>query len=484
MNLRLCLYIVGTFLMFLGFILIVPIICSLIYQDGDQYAFLITAGLTIAAGFILKEINKKSQNITELNRKEAFLIAFLCWIVACLFGSLPYLLIPVFSNPIDALFESVAGFTTTGSSVIENIEAQTHGILFYRSFTQWLGGMGIIVLGLAILPRLSVGGMQLMGTEAPGPVTEKLTPKIAQTAKKLWMVYVGLSLLLVLLLLVCGMPLFDSVVTSFSTLSTGGFAVKNASIGGYNSSLIELVLTIFMFLAGINFLLHYFMFTGRFSRLLKDSEFKLYFSMVIIFIAIVCVDLWINKYYGFFEAIRYSSFQVVSIITTTGFSSVDFEPWPIYTVFILFTLMFIGACAGSTSGSMKVLRILILLKKSFREINHLIKPRVVLPIRVNQKVVGDDVISSVTSFFMLYIFIFVLSVIAILSFEEISILGALSTTAASLGNVGPAFEEFGPTHSYFFLSGFSKIWLCFLMIIGRLELYTVLVIFTPMFWRK
>lgn len=470
--------------MFLGLILIVPVICSLIYQDGDQYAFLLTALITVFAGFLLKELNKKSQDITELNRKEAFLIAFLCWIVACLFGSLPYLLIPVFSNPIDALFESVAGFTTTGSSVIDNIEVQTHGILFYRSFTQWLGGMGIIVLGLAILPRLSVGGMQLMGTEAPGPVTEKLTPKIAQTAKKLWMVYVGLSLFLVLLLIVCGMPIFDSVVTSFSTLSTGGFSIQNASIGGYNSPLIELVITIFMFLAGINFLLHYFMFTGRFSRLLKDSELKLYISMVLIFISIVCVDLWINKYYGFFEAVRYSSFQVVSIITTTGFSSVDFEPWPIYTVFILFTLMFIGACAGSTSGSMKVLRILILLKKSFREINHLVKPRVVLPIRVNQKVVGDDVISSVTSFFMLYIFIFVFSVIAILTFEEISILGALSTTAASLGNVGPAFEEFGPTHSYFFLSGFSKLWLCFLMIIGRLELYTVLVIFTPMFWRK
>ena len=437
MNIRLCFYIVGTFLIFLGLILIVPVICSFIYGDGDQYAFLITAGITVFAGLLLKEINKKSQSITEINRKEAFLIAFLCWITACLFGSIPYLLIPVFTSPIDAIFESVAGFTTTGSSVIDDIESQTHALLFYRSFTQWLGGMGIIVLGLAILPRLSVGGMQLMGSEAPGPVTEKLTPKIAKTAKKLWMVYVGLSLILVFVLLVCGMPVFDSVVTSFSTLSTGGFSIKNASIGSYNSPLVELVLTIFMLLAGINFLLHYFLFTGKFQRVFKDSELRLYFGLVMLFIIIVCTDLWINKYYGFADALRYSSFQVVSIITTTGFSSVDFEPWPIYTVFIMFMLMFIGACAGSTSGSIKVLRILILLKKSFREINTLIKPRAVLPVRINQKVVSDNVISSVTSFFLLYIFIFAFSVVMILTFEEISILGALSTTAASLGNVGP-----------------------------------------------
>ena len=412
------------------------------------------------------------------------MIAFLCWITACLFGSIPYLLIPVFTSPIDAIFESVAGFTTTGSSVIDNIESQTHALLFYRSFTQWIGGMGIIVLGIAVLPRLSVGGMQLMGSEAPGPVTEKLTPKIAKTAKKLWIVYIGLSLLLIALLLICGMPFFDSVVTSFSTLSTGGFSIKNASIGGYNSPLIELVITLFMFLAGINFLLHYLLFTGKFRRVFRNSELRLFVALVFIFIVIVCGDLWINRYYGLLDALRYSSFQVVSIITTTGFSSVDFEPWPLYTVFILFMLMFIGACAGSTSGSVKVLRILILLKKSFREINTLIKPRAVLPVRINQKVISDEVISSVTSFFLLYIFIFAFSVVVILTFEEISILGALSTTAASLGNVGPAFEEFGPTHSYFFLSGFSKLWLCLLMIIGRLELYTVLVIFTPMFWQK
>ncbi|NIP38366.1 MAG: TrkH family potassium uptake protein [Candidatus Dadabacteria bacterium] len=456
----------------------------MIYQDGDHYAFLITAGVTSVVGIILKEVNKESKNISEIDRKEAFLVAFLCWLVACIFGSIPYLVLPIFSNPVDAIFESIAGFTTTGSSVIDDLSVLPHGLLFYRSFTQWLGGMGIIVLALAILPRLSVGGMQLMGMESPGPVTEKVTPKISETAKKLWIAYIGLSLILIVLLFICGMPLFDSVVISFSTLSTGGFAINNASIGGYKNSLIEIIIMIFMFIAGINFLLHYFLFTGRFSRVFKDSELKFYFFIVLVFIAIVCVDLWYNSYYGFWQSLRYSSFQVISIITTTGFSSVDFAHWPIYTVFLLFTLMFIGACAGSTSGSIKVLRILLLVKRSYREINHLIKPRAVLPLRINQKVLGDDIISSVTSFFVLYIFIFVLSTIAILTFEDISILGAMSTTAASIGNIGPAFEELGPSHTYHFLSNYSKVWLCFLMLIGRLELYTVLVIFTPMFWKK
>ena len=484
MNLRLCSYILGTFLQFLGLLMLIPVACSLIYRDGDEYAFLLTAFITTATGFVLKLINKKAETITELNRKEAFFVAFLCWIAASLFGALPYIFIPVFSNPVDAFFESMAGFTTTGATVIDDLVGLPHGILFYRSFTQWLGGMGIIVLALAILPRLSVGGMQLMGSEAPGPVTEKLTPKISETAKKLWMIYIGLSFLLVIILLLCGLPLFDSVVTSFSTLSIGGFTIKNASIGGYNSTLVEGVITFFMFVAGVNFLLHYFLIKGRLANVWRNSELRFYVFLVVGFISLVCLDLWATGYYGLYDAIRYSSFQVVSILTTTGFSTVDFSSWPKFSVFALFVMMFIGACAGSTSGSIKVLRIMILVKKGYREINHLIKPRAVLPIRVNGKVVGNDVVSSVTSFFLLYIFIFALSVLVILLIEDISILGALSACAASIGNVGPGFEEIGPANSYKFLSSFSKLWLCLLMLIGRLELYTVLVIFTPMFWKK
>lgn len=464
--------------------MLIPFICSFIYREGDEYFFLLTAFITVSSGLLLKVLSKEAEKITELGRKEAFIVAFLCWVVASLFGSLPYIFTSVFSNPVDAWFESMAGFTTTGASVIDDPSVLPNGLLFYRSFTQWLGGMGIIVLGVAILPKLSVGGMQLMSLESPGFVKEKLTPKIAKTAKKLWMIYVGMSLLLVILLLLCGLPLFDAVVTSFSTLSIGGFTVTSASIGGYNNYLVEILIMLFMFLAGINFLLHYFLLTGKFSKVFRNSELKFYAFLVLFFIIVVCLDLWVTGYYGFSDALRYSSFQVVSILTTTGFSSVDYGSWPTFSVFAMLALMFVGACAGSTTGSIKAIRILILVKKGYREIGQLIRTRAVLPIRINKKVVEDEVVSSVTSFFLLYIFIFVLSVLFILMIEDISVVGALSACAASIGNVGPGLEELGPANNYKFLSSLSKLWLCLLMLLGRLELYTVLVIFTPMFWRR
>jgi len=291
-------------------------------------------------------------------------------------------------------------------------------------------------------------------------------------------------LLLVVLLLLCGLPLFDAIVTSFSTLSIGGFTVTSASIGGYNNYLVEILIMLFMFLAGINFLLHYFMLTGKFSKVFRNSELKFYAFLVLFFIIVVCLDLWVTGYYGFSDALRYSSFQVVSILTTTGFSSVDYGSWPTFSIFAMLALMFVGACAGSTTGSIKAIRILILVKKGCREIGQLIRTRAVLPIRINKKAVEDELVSSVTSFFLLYIFIFVLSVLFILMIEDISVVGALSACAASIGNVGPGLEELGPANNYKFLSNLSKLWLCLLMLLGRLELYTVLVIFTPMFWRR
>ena len=485
MNIKLSLHVIGTFLKFFGLLLLIPAVCSLIYGDGDLHIFLLSAFLAGISGFLLETAFKESKTIDVIDRKEAFLIAFLCWIAAGVFGAVPYLFVPALSNPIDALFESISGFTTTGATVINDIESMPHGILFYRSFTQWLGGMGIIILGIAVLPKLSVGGVQLMGSEAPGPVTEKLTPKIAETAKKLWFVYIALSLLLMVLLSVSGMPVFDSIATAFSTLSTGGFSVKNSSIESYGSTLIEALITLFMFFGGINFLLHYYFLTGRFSKFFKSSELKYYALIVVIVTFLVSLNLWNTHYQGFLEALRYSSFQVVSILSTTGFSSVNFDLWTQFSIFVLFTLMFIGSCAGSTSGSVKIIRILIMIKKIFsREISHLIKPRVVQVLKVDRKVVSDEVISSVTSFILFYILIFAVSVLVILLVEDISIIGALSACAASIGNVGPGFQELGAAQNYDFLSGFSKLWLSLLMLIGRLEIFTVLVILTPMFWRK
>jgi trk system potassium uptake protein TrkH len=485
MNLKLSFHVVGTFLKFFGILLLLPAVCSLIYEDVGLYIFLGTALFTTVSGFILEKLCYDSNQIEELNRKEAFFIALSCWVMAGVFGAIPYFMMSIFSSPIDALFESFSGYTTTGATVLTEVESLPHGILFYRSFTQWLGGMGIIVLGIAILPKLSVGGIQLMGSETPGPIMEKITPKIAETAKKLWFIYFAISLLLVVSLLIAGMPVFDSIVTSFSTLSTGGFSIKNTGIAAYGSPLIEVIVTIFMFLGGVNFLIHYYAFTGRFSKIIKNSEFKFYSLLVAVFIVIISFNLWKTHYPDYLDALRHSAFQVISILTTTGFNSVDFNVWTEFAMFFLLVAMFIGACSGSTSGSVKVLRILILLKKIFvREINTLIKPHAVLIVKVNNRTVPENVIASVTSFFLLYVLFFVISVLVILAVEDISIMGALSSCAATLGNVGPGFEEVGATQNYNFFSGFSKLWLCFLMLLGRLEIFTILVIFTPMFWRK
>lgn len=485
MNFKLTLHIIGTFLKFFGLLLFIPAICALIYRDGDLYIFLTTAGFTTVSGFILEKICRVPKHIQELDRKEAFFIAVSCWVVASIFGAIPYFMMPVFTSPIDALFESISGFTTTGATILTEIESLPHGILFYRSFTQWLGGMGIIVLAIAILPKLSLGGVQLMGSESPGPVMEKITPKIAETAKKLWFVYIALSLILLGLLLLSDLPIFDSITLAFSTLSTGGFAIKNSSIESYNSSTVEVIITIFMFLGGVNYLLHYYLFTGKFSKILKNSEFKFYSFLVAFFILLVSIDLWHHHYTHYFDALRHSAFQVISIITTTGFNSVDFNVWTEFAVFLLFVLMFFGACSGSTSGSVKVLRIMILVKKVFfREINKMIKPNAVLLVKVDNRTVEESVIESVTSFILLYLLIFIISVLVILAVEDMSVLGALSACAATLGNVGPGFNEVGATQNYHFFTGFSKIWLCILMLLGRLELFTVLVIFAPMFWRK
>ncbi len=484
MNYRLIFYVVGNFLKYFGFLMLIPAVISLIYGDNELFGFIFTSFVITVSGYVLEIITKKAAEKKEINRKEGFLIAALCWILACLFGSLPYLILDVFSHPVDAIFESFSGFTTTGATVLSEIESLPHGILFYRSFSQWLGGMGIIILAIAILPRLSVGGMQLMGHEAPGPTTEKLTPRISETAKKLWSVYVVMSIVCFVLLYLSGISIFDAITTSFSTLATGGFSVKNASIGGFNNGWVEMIVMVFMFLSGLNYVLLYYLFTGKKLNIFKGSEIRFFLLLVGVFISFIVFDLMVNHLMNLKDAVRYSSFQVISILTTSGFHTSEFDHWPNFAIFMIFTLMFIGACAGSTSGSIKSLRILILIKKGYREINTLIKPRAVLPVRINSHVVDRDIVSSVTSYFLLFIFIFVVSVLIISFTEKMSVLGSISASAAAITNVGPGFAEVGASQNYGFLSGFTKIYLCFLMLLGRLELYTILVLFTPLFWKK
>ena len=484
MNYRLVFYVVGNFLKYFGLIMLIPAVVSLIHGDDELIAFLITSIAITFTGYLLEIITKKAAVLNEIYRQEAFMIAALCWVLACVFGCLPYLLLSVFSHPVDAIFESFSGFTTTGATVLSEIESLPHGILFYRSFTQWLGGMGIIILAIAILPRLSVGGMQLMGLEAPGPTTEKLTPRISETAKKLWSVYVLMTLACFILLYISGISIFDSITTSFSTLATGGFSVKNASIGGFNNAWVEVIVMLFMFLSGMNYVLLYYFFSGKKLNIFKSSELRFYCYLIIFFTGFIIFDLMVNHLMNFMDALRYGSFQVVSIITTSGFSTADFDLWPNFAIFLLFTLMFIGACAGSTSGSIKSLRILILIKKVYEEINKLVKPKAVLPVRIDHHVVDKDIVSSVASFFLLFIFIFVVSVLIISFAEDMSIVGSISASAAAITNLGPGFAEVGASQNYGFLSGFTKIYLCFLMLLGRLELYAILVLFAPIYWRK
>lgn len=464
--------------------MLVPVIISVIYKEDDLWAFIISALITTSFGFILETATKPPERIKEIQRKEGFLIAALFWFTASIFGAIPYLIYGVFNHPVDAWFESVAGFTTTGATVLTDIEVVPYGMLFWRSFSQWLGGMGIIVLGIAILPRLAVGGMQLMGLEAPGPTTEKITPRIAETAKKLWGVYLLLSFLLIVFLLFAGMPVFDSVLQSLSTMSTGGFSPKNLSVGSYNSSIIDVIITIFMFIAGMNFVLLYWSLRGDFKRLTRNSELKYYFFLNLSVILIVSFELWSTIYPNFFEALRYGSFQVISISTGSGFSTANFDLWPSFSKWFLLMLMFLGGCAGSTTGSIKIIRIMVLFKKGYQELHKIIYPHAIVPIRVNAKPISPEIVSSITSFFLIYLFIFLVSTLIVMAAEDLPIITAISACAASIGNVGPGLGEVGPAGNYANLSSFTKIVLSFLMLIGRLELFTILVIFTPAFWRR
>lgn len=470
--------------MSMGPMMLIPACYSFLYREDDLAALLFSALITSLSGFTLWFFTRISQKVDVIQRKDAFIIAALFWFAAGLFGSIPYFMYGVFDNPADAIFESIAGFTTTGSSVLTNIEALPHGLLFWRNFTQWLGGMGIIVLAIAVLPKLSVGGMQLMNLEAPGPTTEKITPKIALTAKKLWTVYIVLSGVLILLLFTGGMSLYDSILHAFSTMSTGGFSPRNASIASYDSAYLDGIITLFMFLAGINFILHYSIFRGKISKFFKNSEFKFYLFLNLLFIILIAFYINGEIYGSFLESLRYSAFQVVSISTTTGFATADFNLWPAFCQFALLILMFTGACSGSTSGSVKLIRILILFKIVYRKLVKLVYPKIVKPVRLEGKAVDEDVISGITSFFLLYIFIAMFSTLVVLALEDIDILTSLSAVAANLGNVGPGFGMVGPTGNYSELGGFTKIFLSFLMIVGRLELYAILVILTPAFWRN
>ncbi|GAB4425780.1 MAG: TrkH family potassium uptake protein [Anaerolineae bacterium] len=467
-------------LMFLAGAMLLPIPFSLYYGDADAMALLMSAGITFAAGFIIHRLTELRH---ELRAKEGFAVVTLGWLVFSLFGSLPFMLSGAIPSLTDAFFETMSGFTTTGATILTDIEAVPHGILFWRSLTHWIGGMGIIVMSLAILPFLGVGGMQLFKAEVPGPTADKLTPRVTQTAKILWGVYVLISAIEALLLLFGGMSLFDALTHTFGTMATGGYSTKNTSVAAFDSAYIDYVIILFMILAGANFSLHYRFLRGHYTVYWFNKEFRYFLGIIVIATFVISIDTFETQYHNLADATRFTLFQVVSILTTTGYGTADYEQWSYGSQFILFVLMFIGGSAGSTGGGMKVIRVYLLVKVMLNEITHLIHPHAVIPVRANNQVVPSTVTKNVLAFFVLSILTFSAGTLVMASLG-LDLLTALGATAATLWNIGPGLGDVGPTDNYAFIPAAGKWVLSLLMLMGRLEIFTVAVLLSPAYWRK
>jgi len=474
--------IIGVLVFFFGLTMIIPLLVGLYYHDSSLYPLLKSVGITVAVG-LGSYIVFKSGRAEVISQREGMAIVAIGWTAVGLFGALPFYFTSGFESFADAAFESVSGFTTTGASVLTNIEAVSEGLLFWRSFIQWLGGMGIIVLSVAILPFLGVGGMQLYKAEVPSPVPDKLKPRIRDTAMVLWKVYALISLAQAVLLMLGGMNLYDAVCHTFTTMPTGGFSTKNASIAHYDSVYFDGIFIFFMLLAGINFSLHYQFLKGKPLAFWRDSECRFFLGMVLILTLVVSVNLYGQAYSAIGDALRYGTFQVVSIITTTGFATADYEKWPAMSQLILLLCMFIGASAGSTGGGMKCLRIMLCFKYCYRELFNLIHPRAVSPIKIGGNTVPDEVMHSVLGFMALYTGLFALSAVALAGLG-VDFKTSLSAIAASIGNIGPGFGLVGPVENYAHIPYLGKWLLIWCMLLGRLEIFTVIILVVPEFWRK
>jgi trk system potassium uptake protein TrkH len=454
---------------------------SLYYNSNDIIPILTASGLTLITGVAGWRLTRDSDR-TNLGKREGYLIVTLGWVTMSLFGALPFTLSGAIPSYTDAFFETMSGFTTTGASILNDIESIPAGILFWRSMTHWIGGMGIIVLSLAILPILGIGGMQLFVAEVPGPTPDKIHPRVQETAKRLWVIYFLLTAAETFLLMLGGMSLYDAINHSFATLATGGFSTKQASIA-YYSPYIQYVIALFMFLAGMNFSLHYFSLKRRFNKVWDDEEFRFYTGFVLAVTLLLTVGLIIDQGLGLEQAFRDSLFTTLSIITTTGFVTADYEVWTTPLIFIIFMIMFTGGSAGSTGGGPKMVRLLLIIKNSLIELKRLLHPRALIPVRLNGQTVPSGIIFNILAFFVLYLLIFIIAslVMTALGLDFISAMGAV---IATLGNIGPGFGQVGPTANYATLPDLGKWFLSFLMLLGRLELFTVLLLFTPAFWHK
>jgi len=486
-NFKVIFRILGHLLVLEGVFLFLSFLVALLYQEADIQAFAISTGITFAVGISIAFFTRKFSK--DFGKREGYIIVSLAWVVFSLFGTLPFLLSGAIPSFTDAFFETMSGFTTTGASILNNIEELPHGILFWRSVSQWIGGMGMIVMSLAILPMLGIGGMQLYAAEVPGPTPDKLHPRVRETAKRLWGIYILLTAVEVILLWIGEMNLFDAVCHSFTSMATGGYSTKQASIMFFQSPYTQYVITFFMFLAGVNFTLHYYVLKGRPISVWKNEEFRYYLGLVLTFTLLISTalafqqDIWGGGFQKLEQAFRDSLFQVVSIVTTTGYVSADYLLWSPIALVLIFSLMFVGGSAGSTGGGMKVVRILLLFKNGALEFKRLMHPNAIIPVRLNHRAISPAIITNVLAFIVFYILIFVLGtiVMALLGFDLDSAMGSV---IATLGNIGPGIGSVGPVENFANVPAFGKWFLSFLMLIGRLELFTVLILFSSAFWKK
>jgi trk system potassium uptake protein TrkH len=474
--------VLGALLFFFGLTMILPLLVGFYYRDQSLFPLLASMTVTVFSGLLPYFIFRKVR-VEVINQREGMAIVALGWSAVGLFGALPFYLGDTCFTFTDAVFESVSGFTTTGASILTNIEAVSKGLLFWRSFIQWLGGMGIIVLSVAILPFLGVGGMQLYKAEVPSPVPDKLKPRIRDTAMILWKVYALISLIQVLMLKLGGMSLYDAFCHTFTTMPTGGFSTKNSSIAHFDSVYFDGVFILFMLLAGINFSLHYQMLQGKTMAFWQDSECRFFLGVVVLITFVVSLNVYGSVYETIADALRYGAFQVVSIVTTTGFATADYEQWPAMSRLILLLCMFLGASAGSTGGGMKCLRIMLCFKYCYKELFLLIHPHAVSHVKIGGKLVPDDVMRSVLGFLALYVGLFVLSSV-LLAGLGVDFTTSFASVAATIGNIGPGFGRVGPVENYAQIPMLGKWLLIWCMLLGRLEIFTVIILVVPEFWRK
>lgn len=482
---RIVINILGLLIVINGLAMLLGLPFSYYYGGSDAPSLAISGGILILLGAIVWFFTRNKGKRQELKKKDGYLIVTLGWLVMATVGSLPYIIdgsIPSFT---DAFFESMSGFTTTGATILGgNIEDLPKGLHFWRAMTHWIGGMGIIVLTIAILPILGIGGMQLYSAEVPGPTPDKLTPRVKETARRLWIIYVSLTLIETVFLMLGGMDFFESLCHSMSTLSTGGFSTRQGSVADF-PAYHQYVITIFMFLAGTNFALTYHAMRGKPIRLWQNEEFRLFLWLSLALTVVVSLVVYMRGELTFEESFRAAIFQIISILTTTGFGTADFTAWGSFLTVLFFMMMFSGACAGSTSGGMKLVRFIVILKNSYLELKRQIHPKAIMPVRFNGKAIPQDVVSKILAFFLIFTILFVVGTFVISAMGQ-DFSTSLGAVAATLGNIGPGIGKVGPGDVLNFaqLPDAAKWFLSFMMLLGRLELFTVLMLFTPFFWRE